>query len=46
MMIYCASLSFIVPKIQYIIREHRTKTKSAPGIKMYQDLAKNNQLSV
>lgn len=46
MAICCASLSFIIPKIQYIIREHRTKTKSAPGIKMYQDLAQNNQLKV
>lgn len=34
-----ASLSFIVPKIQYIIREHRTQTKSAPGILHYQKLA-------
>lgn len=46
MAICCASLSFILPKIQYAIREHRTQTKSAPGIKMYQDLAKNNQLKV
>lgn len=38
-----ASLSFIVPKIQYMIREHRTQTKSAPGIKHYQEMAKNNQ---
>lgn len=45
MAICCASLSFIIPKIQYIIREHRTKTKSAPGIKHYQELAKNNQLN-
>lgn len=46
MVICCASLSFVIPKIQYIIREHRTKTKSAPGIKLYQDLAQNNQLKV
>lgn len=44
--ICCASLSFIVPKIQYLIREHRTSTKSAPGIKMYQDLAAENKLVV
>lgn len=44
--ICCASLSFIVPKIQYMIREHRTKTKSAPGIKMYQDLAAKQELVV
>lgn len=46
MAICCASLSFIVPKIQYIIREHRTQTKSAPGIKLYQELAQNDQLKV
>jgi len=40
--ICCASLSFIVPKIQYMIREHRTKVKDAPGIKHYQDMAKQN----
>lgn len=39
-----ASLCYIIPKIQYLIREHRTQTKSAPGIKHYQELAKNNQL--
>lgn len=44
MAICCASLSFILPKIQYAIREHRTQTNQAPGIKHYQDLAKNNQL--
>lgn len=42
MAICCASLSFIVPKIQYMIREHRTKTKSAPGIKQYQEMAAKN----
>ena len=46
MAICCASLSFIIPKIQYIIREHRTKSKEAPGIKMYQELAQNNKLNV
>lgn len=40
--ICCASLSFIVPKIQYIIREHRTKTSQAPGIKVYQKMAEND----
>lgn len=40
--ICCASLSFIVPKIQYLIREHRTSTKSAPGIKLYQEMAEQN----
>lgn len=39
-----ASLSFIIPKIQYMIREHRTKTKSAPGILHYQEKAQNNKL--
>lgn len=42
MAICCASLSFIVPKIQYLIREHRTKTKAAPGIKQYQEMAEQN----
>lgn len=42
MAICCASLSFILPKIQYAIREHRTKTNAAPGIKAYQDLAERN----
>lgn len=37
-----ASLSFILPKIQYMIREHRTKTKAAPGIKVYQEMADKN----
>lgn len=41
-----ASLSFIIPKIQYIIREHRTQTKSAPGIKHYQEMAENDLLKV
>ena len=38
-----ASVSFIVPKIQYLIREHRTKTKSAPGVLYYQEKAKKEQ---
>lgn len=42
MAICCASLSFILPKIQYWIREHRTNTKMAPGIKVYQDMADKN----
>lgn len=46
MAICCASVSFILPKIQYKIREYRTKTKAAPGIKIYQELAENNQLKV
>lgn len=46
MAICCASLSFILPTIQYAIREYRTKTKSAPGIKLYQDLAAKNELVV
>jgi hypothetical protein len=37
--ICCASLSFFLPKLQYYIREKRTKTKTAPGIKVYQDRA-------
>lgn len=44
MAICCASLSFILPKIQYMIREHRTKTKSAPGIMKYQELAEKNMI--
>lgn len=44
MVICCASLSFFLPRIQYLIREHRTKTKEAPGIKVYQELAENNKL--
>lgn len=44
MAICCACLSFIIPKIQYLIREHRTNTKSAPGIKHYQDMAENNMI--
>lgn len=46
MAICCASVSFILPKIQYLVREHRTKTTDAPGIKHYQDLAKNDKLKV
>lgn len=46
MAICCASLSFILPSIQYKIREHRTKTNRAPGIKLYQDLAAENKLEV
>lgn len=42
MAICCASLSFFLPKIQYMIREHRTKTKAAPGIKLYQEKAEKN----
>lgn len=42
MAICSASLSFIVPKIQYMIREHRTQTKAAPGIKQYQEMAAKN----
>lgn len=42
--ICCASLSFILPKIQYMIREHRTQTKSAPGIKLYQEMAEKNMI--
>lgn len=37
--ICCVSLSYILPKIQYMIREHRTKTNQAPGIMVYQELA-------
>lgn len=44
--ICCASLSFILPAIQYKIREHRTKTNRAPGIKLYQEMAEKNQLEV
>lgn len=40
--ICCASLSFVLPKIQYMIREHRTKTSDAPGIKVYQEMAEKN----
>ena len=43
--ICCASLSYIIPKIQYMMREHRTKTKAAPGILRYQDMAKKNQFA-
>lgn len=46
MAICCASLAFILPKIQYTIREHRTKTNQAPGIKFYQELAENNKLEI
>lgn len=44
--ICCASLSFILPSIQYAIREHRTKTNRAPGIKLYQEMAEKNELKV
>jgi len=44
MAICCASLSFLVPKLQYMIREHRTNTKAAPGIQHYEELAKNKQI--
>lgn len=44
MAICCASLSFILPKIQYMIREHRTKTKSAPGVKHYQEMAEKKMI--
>lgn len=37
--ICCLSLSYLLPKLQYLIREHRTKTCEAPGIKVYKDLA-------
>lgn len=38
----CFSLSFLLPKIQYFVREHRTNTKQAPGIKFYQELAEEH----
>ena len=38
--ICCVSLSYVLPKIQYLIREYRTKTNQAPGIKVYQEMAK------
>lgn len=44
--ICCASLAFILPEIQYTIREKRTKTNRAPGIKLYQEMAEKNQLEV
>lgn len=37
--ICCISLSFLLPKLQYLIREKRTKIKTAPGIKVYEDMA-------
>ncbi len=40
--ICCFSLSFLLPKIQYMIREHRTKTTQAPGIKVYTEMAEKN----
>lgn len=43
--ICCASLSYFLPKIQYAIREHRTNTTSAPGIKLYQEMAEKNMLN-
>lgn len=42
--ICCGALSFVLPKIQYMIREHRTKTSAAPGIKVYQDMAEKNMI--
>jgi len=44
MALCCLSLSFILPKIQYAIREHRTQTKEAPGIKVYEELAKEHKI--
>lgn len=44
--ICCASLSYFLPKIQYMIREHRTDTKRAPGIKLYEEMAEKNELKV
>ncbi|MDD3437268.1 MAG: hypothetical protein PHC64_08970 [Candidatus Gastranaerophilales bacterium] len=46
MAICCTSVSYIIPKIQYMIREHRTQTKEAPGIKHYQEKAAKNELKV
>lgn len=42
--ICCFSLSYALPKIQYKIREHRTKTNAAPGIKLYQEMAEKNMI--
>lgn len=42
--ICCVSLSFLLPKLQYIIREHRTKTTQAPGIKVYQEMAEKKMI--
>ena len=42
--ICCFSLSYVLPKIQYKIREHRTKTNAAPGIKLYQEMAEKNMI--
>lgn len=42
--ICCASLSYVIPKIQYMIREHRTQTNRAPGIKVYQEMAEKNMI--
>lgn len=36
------TLCYLLPKFQYFIREHRTKTNTAPGIKVYQDRAEQN----
>lgn len=44
MALCCLSLSFLLPKIQYMIREHRTHTTEAPGIKVYEELAKQNKI--
>lgn len=38
------SLGILLPKVQYLIREHRTKTKQAPGVKHYQEMAKENKI--
>lgn len=37
--ICCFSLSYLLPKLQYFIREQRTKTTQAPGIKVYHEMA-------
>lgn len=42
--ICCISLSYLLPKLQYFIREHRTKTCEAPGIKVYKDMAEKNMI--
>lgn len=42
--ICCASLSYFLPKIQYKIREHRTKTSQAPGIMVYQEMAEKKMI--
>ncbi len=40
--ICCVSLSYFLPKLQYYIREKISKTSEAPGIKQYEEMAKNN----